>query len=236
MFNNDTQSELVTVCETNNVKRAIFYTKWYNCTDANSGKQRVDHIKNEAIWKLFLTQYLLFVSLLNHFWLLHCSPTPDLSIIFRPWSSYMRAITPDTAKAGSSYSHMRGPCIGSWFSDRSNCSQWSFEAAVLPIHPNICTDQWEASVLNIYIYICITLLAVIQLCSPRCWHLDSNYCRTRCRQSQLSCYCFCVLGGTFQSYFPLFTLTWPANHSPNQGLESTHRLHIYPLDGVFYSP
>ena len=24
------------------------------------------------------------------------------------------------------------------------------------------------------------VLVFIQLCSPRCWHLDSNYCRTRC--------------------------------------------------------
>ena len=29
------------------------------------------------------------------------------------------------------------------------------------------------------------LLVVIQLCSPRCWHRNSNYCRTRCRKSQL---------------------------------------------------
>ena len=33
--------------------------------------------------------------------------------------------------------------------------------------------------------ISLLLLVLIQLCSPRCWHLDSNYCRTRCRQSQL---------------------------------------------------
>ena len=25
----------------------------------------------------------------------------------------------------------------------SNCSHWRFEAAVLPINPNIYTDQWE---------------------------------------------------------------------------------------------
>ena len=38
---------------------------------------------------------------------------------------------------------MRGPGIGCWLSDCSNCSHWSFEAAVLPINPNIYTDQWE---------------------------------------------------------------------------------------------
>ena len=42
--------------------------------------------------------------------------------------------------------------------------------------------------------------------------------------------------GMFQSDIPLFKLTWPAKHSPNQGWESTHKLHLYPLGGVFYSP
>ena len=92
--------------------------------------------------------------------------------------------------------------------------------------------------------LCTTLLllvVLIQLCSPRCWHLDSNYCRTRCRQSQLRFVLSPLLLHprlleTFQSDIPLFTLTWPAKNSPNQGWESTHRLHLYPLGGVFYSP
>ena len=72
-------------------------------------------------------------------------------------------------------------------------------------------------------------------------YLDSNYCRTRCRQSQLRFVLSPLLLhlrllGMFQSDIPLFTLTWPAKHSPNQGWESTHRLHLYPLGGVFYSP
>ena len=135
------------------------------------------------------------------------SPTTALSIIFRPLSSYMCSNTQETAKVGSGYSHMRGPGIGCWFSDRSNCSQWSFEAAVLPINPNIYTVQWEP----IIIYHPITLLVVIQLCSPRCWPLDSNYRRTRCRQSQprfgLSPLLFLLrLLGTFQSDIPLSRL------------------------------
>ena len=149
----------------------------------------------------------------------------------------MCSITPETAKVGSSYSHMRGPCIGCWFSHRSNCSHWSFEAAVLPINPNIYTDQWEP----IVIYHSITLLVLIQLCSPRCWHLDSNSCRASCRQSQLRFILSPLLLhlrllGTFQSDIPLFTLIWSATHSPSQGWESTHRLHLYTLGGVFYSP
>ena len=57
-----------------------------------------------------------FVSLLSHFWLIHFSPTPALSTISRPLSSYMCSITPETAKVGSSYSQMRGPGFGCWFS------------------------------------------------------------------------------------------------------------------------
>ena len=80
----------------------------------------------------------------------------------------------------------------------------------------------------------LLLLVLIQLCSPRCWHLESNYCRTRCRQSQLSFVLSPLLLHprlleTFQSDIPLFTLTWPAQHSPNQGWESTHRLHKFKM-------
>ena len=99
-------------------------------------------------------------------------PTPALSTISRPLSSYMCSITPEAAKVGSSCSPIRGPGIGCWFSTRSNCSRWSFETAVLPINPSIYTDQWEP----IIIYHSIILLVLIQLCSPRCWHLHSNYC------------------------------------------------------------
>ena len=80
-------------------------------------------------------------------------PTPTLWTICRPLSSYTCSITPETVNVGSSYSHMRGPGVGCWLSDRSNCSHWSFEAAVLPINPNIYTDQWEP----IVIYHSITL-------------------------------------------------------------------------------
>ena len=80
-------------------------------------------------------------------------PTPTLSTICRPLSSYMCSITPETVNVGSSYSHMRGTGVGCWLSDCSNCSHWSFEAAVLPINPNIYTDQWEP----IVIYHSITL-------------------------------------------------------------------------------
>ena len=150
-------------------------------------------------------------------------PKPALSTISRPLSSSMCSITPETANVGSSYNRMRGPGIGCWFSDRSNCSHWSLTL----------TFTLTSEHLSLY----TTLLINWSLYN----YLDSNYCRTRCRQSQLRFVLSPLLLhprllGMFQSDIPLFTLTWPAKHSPNQGWESTHRLHLYPLGGVFYSP
>ena len=162
--------------------------------------------------------YCLFVSLLSHFWLIHFFPRiPALSTIPKPLSSSMCTITPETANVGSSYNRMRGP----GFSDRSNCSHWSLTLTFTLTSENL----WYT-----------TLLPVLVLT-----HLDSNYCRTRCRQSQPRFVLSPLLLhprllGTFRSDIPFFTLTWPAKDSPNQGWESTHRLHLYPLGGVFYSP
>ena len=173
---------------------------------------------------LLFTLYWLFVCFITESFLTYSffPPTPALSTISWPLSSSMCSITPETVNVGSSYNCVRGPGIGCWFSDRSNCSHWSLAL--------IFTLTSE----NLLLYTTLLLLLVlIQLCSPRCWHLDSNYCRTRCRQSQprfvLSpLFLHPRLLGTFQLDIPLFTLTWPAKHSPNQGWESTHRLHFYP--------
>ena len=100
-------------------------------------------------------------------------PTLALSTISRPLSNSMCSITPETAKVGSSYNRMRGQGIGCWFSDRSNCSHWSLALTFT------LTSE------NLSLYTTLLLLLVLkQLCSRRCWHLDSNYCRTRCRKSQ----------------------------------------------------
>ena len=89
----------------------------------------------------------LFVCFINKSFLTYSFvlPTPTLSTICRPLSNYTCSITPETVNVGSSYSHMRGPGVGCWLSDRSNCSRRSFEAAVLTI--NINTDQWEPIVI-----------------------------------------------------------------------------------------
>ena len=84
-------------------------------------------------------------------------PAPALSTISKPLSSSMCSITPATANVGSSYNRMRGPGIGCWFSDRSNCSHWSLTLTFTLTNENL------------------SLLVFVQLCSPRCWHLDSNY-------------------------------------------------------------
>ena len=145
--------------------------------------------------------------------------TSAISTISRPLSSSMCSITPETANVRSSYNRMRGPGIGCWFSDSSNCSHWSL------------TLTFTLTSENLSLYTTHLLwLVLIQLCRPRCWHLDSIYCHTKCRQSQLWFVLSPLLShprllGTFQSDIPHFTLTWPANHSPNQGWESTHRLH-----------
>ena len=101
-------------------------------------------------WSIFFVCFrFLFVCFITKSFLtyLFVLPTPTLSTIYRPLWSYVCSITLGTAKFGSSYSHMRDPGIGCWFSDSSNCSHWSFEAAVLPINPNIYIDQCEPIVI-----------------------------------------------------------------------------------------
>ena len=164
-------------------------------------------------------RFVLFVSLLSHFWLNHFfPPISALSTTSRPLSSSMCSITPETTNVGSSFNRMRGPGIGCWVSDSFNCSHRSLTLTFTLTSEN----------LSLYTTL-LHLLVLIQLCSLRCWHLDSNYCRTRCRQSQLRFVLSPLilhprLLGTFQSDIPLFTLTWQVKHSPNQGWESTHRL------------
>ena len=84
-----------------------------------------------------LYQFCLFVCFIIKSFLTYSffSPTPALSTISRPLSRSMCSITPETANVGSSYNRMRGPGIGCWFSDRSNCSHWSLTLTFY-------TDQW----------------------------------------------------------------------------------------------
>ena len=93
------------------------------------GKQTIIHSDNglalsRQCWSIIVCLFVLFVcfitkSLLTYWFF---PPTPALSTISRPLSSSMCSITPETTNVCSSYNRMRGPGIGCWFSDRSNCS------------------------------------------------------------------------------------------------------------------
>ena len=174
---------------------------------------------------------LLFVSLLSHLWFIHfIPPTPALSTISRPLSSSMCSITPETTNVGSSYDRMRCPGISCWFSYRSNCSHWSL----------ILTFTLTSENISLYTTL-LPLLVLIQLCSPRCWHLDSNYCRRRCRQSQLRFVLSPLLLhprllGTFQSDIPPFTLTWPAIGTVLTKDESPHTGYTFTPWVVSFTP
>ena len=125
---------------------------------------------------------IVFVFLLqSHFWLIHFPPTHAFTNDMYVLSSYMCSITLGTAQICSSYSHMPGPGICCWCSDYSRCSHWNFRANALPINRSIYIYQCE----HITIHHSITLLAVMWPYSPACWHTDSNYCHTSCKQSQL---------------------------------------------------
>ena len=96
-------------------------------------------------------------------------PIPAISNISRPLSSSMCSITPETANVGSSYNRMRGPGIGCWFSDRSNCSHWSLTLALTLISENISLYTTLLLLLvliqlhtYIYSYIYISSMSCIQ--------------------------------------------------------------------------
>ena len=114
-----------------------------------------DRLLITCLFVCFITKSFLTYSFLP--------PTPALSTIFRPLSSSMCSIIPETANVGSSYNRMRGPGIGCWFSDRSNCSHWSLTLTFILTSDN----------LSLYT-ILLLLLVLIQLCNPLCWHIDSN--------------------------------------------------------------
>ena len=180
----------------------------------------------------------LFVSLLSHFWLIHFF---HLRLLYQSY--------PGLCQAQCVQSHQRQPmsavAITACEVQVSAVDSQTVATVVTGVSKTLCcrlTLKYTLTSENLSLYTTLLLLLVlIQLCCPRCWHLDSHYCRTRCRQSQLRFVLSPLtlhlrLLESFQSDIPLFSLTWPAKHSPNQGWESTHRWHLYPLGGVFYSP
>ena len=138
----------------------------------------------------------------------------------------MCSFTPETANVGSSYNRMRGPGFGCWVSNCSHSSNCSHRSLTL-------TFTLTSENLSLYTTL-LLLLVLIQLSWLQLLSYNSRQSQLRFVLSPLLLHP--RLLGTFQSDIPLFTLTWPAKHSPNQGWESTHMLHLYPLCAVFYSP
>ena len=147
------------------------------------------------------------------------------STISRPLSSYMCSRQPSSAVA-----------ITACEVQVSIADSHTVATVVTGVSKPFCcrlTLTFTLTSENLFLYtIVLFLLVIIQLCSPRCWHLDSNYCCTRCRQSQLRFVLSPLLLHLrlLGTDIPLFTFTWPVYHSPNnQGWGSTHRLHLYSL-------
>ena len=86
--------------------------------------------------------------------------------------SYMCSIIPETAKVSSGNSYMWGPGICCWSQTTQTVATGVFKGALLKMVPKNYIDKCEPIVMNT-----LTLLLVILLCIPKCWHLDSNYCR-----------------------------------------------------------
>ena len=112
-------------------------------------------------------------------------PTPALSTLSRPLSSFMCPITPERANFGSSYNRIRGPGTGCWFSDRSNCSL-TLTFTLTSENLSLYTTQllyWSYNYAAHDAYI-LTPTTVVQGVNNRSWGL---YCRR--------CYCIRVCWG-----------------------------------------
>ena len=136
-----------------------------------------------AAWVSFCLAYIcLFVSLLSHFWLIHLF---YLHLLYQPYVGLCQATCVQ--------SHHRQPtlavAIATGEVQVSAADSHTVPTVATGVSKPLCcrlTLTFTLTSENLSLYITLLLLlVVIQLCSPRCWHLDSNYCRTRCRQSQL---------------------------------------------------
>ena len=195
-------------------------------------------LSENRIFIYFFVTCLLFVSLLSHFWIIHFF---HLRLLYQPYLGL--------CQAPCVQSHQKQPmsavAITACAVQISAADSQTVPTVVTGVSkPLCCRLTLTFTLTGKNLSLCTTLLLLLLLVliqRPRCWHLDSNYCRTRCRKSQLRFVLSPLLLHprlleTFQSDIPLFMLTWPAKLSPNQGWESTHRLHLYPLGGVFYPP
>ena len=179
----------------------------------------------------------LFVSLLSHFWLIHLF---YLHLLYQPYvgrcqatcvQSHQRQSTSAVAIATcevqvSAADYQTVPTVATGVSKPLCCRltlTFTLTSENLSLYITLLLN-WSLYNYAAHAADILTPTTVVQGVDNHSWGL---YCRR--------CYCICVCW-SFQSDIPLFTLSWPAKHSPNQGWESTRRLHLYPLGGVFYSP
>ena len=160
---------------------------------------------------------VVVVSLLSHFWLIHFF---HLRLLYQPYLGLCQA----PCVQSNQRQPMSAVAITACEVQVSAADSQTVPTVVTGVSkPLCCRLTLTFTLTSENLSLCITLLlllllVLIQLCSPRCWHLDSNYCRTRCRQSQLrfvlsSLLLHPRLLETFQSDIPLFTLTWPTKPS-----------------------
>ena len=177
-----------------------------------------------------LSRQCVFVSLLTDLWLIHLfSPRPVDTNHIEASSNNMCSITPESVKVSSSYNHMWDASI-CFCQDHYNCSHWGIEtAAGQPWR----LRWWVWS----YHYILLYLLVFKSQYSRFCCHICSNNCIKTSRQSSLRFVLSKLLSPLhlllLPPDIPLFMLTRPAKQNPNQGWEFIHRLHLYPMGGVF---
>ena len=177
-----------------------------------------------------LLQIFLFVSLLSHFWhsffrlhLLYqpylglCQATCVQSHQRQPRSAVAIATCEVQVSAADSQT---GPIVATGVSKPLCCRLSLTFTQTSGIYTTLLF-YWSIYNYAAHAADILTPTTVVQGVDHHSWGL---YCRR--------CYCICVCWGRSSRIFPFSR--WLGQ--PYQGWESTHRLHLYPLGGVFYSP
>ena len=119
--------------------------------------------------------YFLFVSLLGHFWLIHSF---YLHLLYQPYVGLCQAMCVQSQQRQPTSAVAIATCEVQVLAADSHTVPTVATGVSKPLCCRlILTFTLTSENLSLYITL-LLLLVVIQLCSPRCWHLDSNYCRT----------------------------------------------------------
>ena len=132
------------------------------------------------LYEYYLYNFL-FVLLLSHLWFIYLF---YLHLFHQPYISFCQA----TCVKSHQTQPTSAVAIATCEVQMSAADYHAVPTVATGVSKLCCrlTETFTLTSENLSLYITLLfLLVAIQLCSPRCWHLDSNYCRTRCRQSQL---------------------------------------------------